>query len=198
MAHEAIIDLYERTASAWDAARRKLTAEERPHIEALADALPPGASLLDIGCGTGVPAQLLSARGLAVTGVDSSPAMIALARERLPEADWQVADMRSLDLARRLDGLLAWHSFFHLPPDDQRAMFPVFARHAAPGALLMFTSGSEAGVAIGEWQGEPLYHASLSQKDYRDLLGVTGFELLRFTCGEGDPPGPTVWLARAV
>ena len=40
-------------------------------------------------------------------------------------------------------------------------MFPRFAAHAQPGAPLMFTSGSEAGEAIGEWQGEPLYHASL-------------------------------------
>lgn len=37
-------------------------------------------------------------------------------------------------------------------------MFPVFAAHAAPGAVLMFTSGPTAGEAIGEWEGEPLYH----------------------------------------
>lgn len=197
MPHERIVDLYERTAQAWDAARRTLTAQEQPHIQAFADALAPGASVLDIGCGTGVPALTLIARGLHVTGSDSSPSLIALCRERLPEAEWLVADMRNIDLGRRFDGLLAWHSFFHLAPDDQRAMFRIFARHAAPGALLMFTSGSEEDVRIGEWQGEPLYHASLSQAEYRALLADAGFELLRFTCGEGDPPSPTIWLARA-
>ncbi len=197
MAHEAIIDLYERTAAAWDAARRSLTPQELPHIEAFADALPAGAAVLDIGCGTGVPAEMLIGRGLKVTGVDSSPSLIALGRARLPDAEWLVADMRALALGRRFDGLLAWHSFFHLCPDDQRAMFPIFARHAAPGALLMFTSGSEADVRIGEWQNEPLYHASLSQAEYRSLLAESGFAVLRFTAGAGDPPGPTVWLARA-
>ncbi len=196
MAHEAIIDLYERTAEAWDAARRRLTDEERPHIEAFADALEADASVLDIGCGTGVPARLLIERGLAVTGVDASPSLVALCRERLATADWRVADMRSLDLGRRFEGLLAWHSFFHLSPGDQRAMFPIFSRHAAPGALLMFTSGADAGVRIGEWEGEPLYHASLAQAEYRALLAANGFEVLHFTDGQNGAAGPTVWLAK--
>ena len=42
------------------------------------------------------------------------------------------ADMRRLALGRRFAGLIAWDSFFHLRPQDQRAMFPIFAAHAAP------------------------------------------------------------------
>src|SRR3954469_1600763 len=77
---------------------------------------------------------------------------------------------RGLSLGQRFDGILAWDSFFHLRPGDQRAMFPVFRDHAAPGASLLFTSGPRAGVAMGEWQGEPLYHASLDPDEYRALL----------------------------
>jgi trans-aconitate methyltransferase len=198
MPHERIVSLYDRTAAEWDAARRGGPApNERPHLESFAAALPPGAAVLDIGCGAGVPvARDLLARGLRVTGIDSSPALIALCRERFPEAEWHVADMRRLDLGRRFDGLIAWHSFFHLSPDDQRAMFPVFARHAAPGALLMFTAGPGAGVSVGQWQGEPLYHASLSQEEYRELLRANGLDVLRFTAGRPGE-GPYVWLARA-
>lgn len=196
--HERIIGLYDETAWAWDEVRsRGLSPPEIPHIDAFADALAPGASVLDIGCGGGEPvAARLIARGLTVTGVDSSANLIALARSRFPAAEWQVADMRRLALGRRFDALLAWHSFFHLLADDQRAMFPIFAAHAAPGALLMFTSGTEAGEAIGEWQGEPLYHASLAPDDYRALLAANGFEVLSYS--PRDPPGigPTVWLAK--
>jgi hypothetical protein len=46
--------------------------------------------------------------GLHITGVDSSPEMIALERHRLPEQEWLVADMRRLALNRRFDGILAW------------------------------------------------------------------------------------------
>ena len=132
--HDRIIGLYDETADAWDKVRSHgLSPPEIPHLDAFAAALPSGASVLDIGCGGGEPvAARLIARGLAITGVDSSPNLIARARHRFPQAEWHVADMRNLALGRRFDALLAWHSFYHLAADDQRAMFPVFAAHAAP------------------------------------------------------------------
>ena len=84
--HERIIALYEETAEAWDGIRsRGLSAPEASHLDAFIDALAPGASVLDIGCGGGAPVDArLIARGFAVTGIDSSPKLIALARARCP------------------------------------------------------------------------------------------------------------------
>jgi cyclopropane fatty-acyl-phospholipid synthase-like methyltransferase len=121
--------------------------------------LPPGESVLDLGCGSGFPvAAHLHVRGLKVTGVDSSPTMISLCRQRLPDQDWIVADMRNLSLDRRFDGVLAWDSFFHLDHESQRAMFAVFSAHASPGAMLMFNTGPQHAEGIGEYRGDP-YHA---------------------------------------
>ena len=39
--------------------------------------------------------------------------------------------MRTLSLNRCFSGILAWDSFFHLCPEDQRRMFPIFRKHAA-------------------------------------------------------------------
>ena len=58
--------------------------------------------------------------------------------------------MRALDLDRRFDAALAWHSLFDLPHAGQRATPPRLAAHLAPGAPLMFTAGPAHGVAIGE------------------------------------------------
>jgi SAM-dependent methyltransferase len=196
-AHERIIGLYEENAAAWDRLRGRAL-DEREWMDAFTARLPEGASVLDIGCGSGEPiARHLIESGYRITGLDSSPSLIALCRERFPDHEWLVADMRAFDLQRRFDALLAWHSLFHLHFDDQRAMFPAFAAHATPGALLMFTSGPEHGEAIGKWQDEPLYHASLSQDEYRILLEASGFEILSFHEGEPIAEGPTVWLARA-
>jgi hypothetical protein len=104
--------------------------------------------------------------------------------------------MRALALGRRFDAMLAWHSFFHLGVDDQRAMFPVFAAHASPGATLMFTTGAAAGVAIGEWAGEPLYHASLDPDEYARLLAEYGFLVVAHAADDATCGGATVWLAR--
>ena len=77
--------------------------------------------------------------------------------------------MRSLALAKRFDAIVAWDSFFHLCADDQRAMFPVFAKHIAPRGLLLFTSGPSAGIAVGEIYGHELFHASLDAEEYERL-----------------------------
>jgi hypothetical protein len=104
--------------------------------------------------------------------------------------------MRTLSLARRFDGILAWDSFFHLCPNDQRRMFPIFRDHAAPRAALMFTSGPAHGEAIGSYQGEPLYHASLDAAEYRALLNANGFEVVAHMVEDPNCGNHTIWLAQ--
>lgn len=192
-----IIALYENHAHEWAAARRENPAMERAWLDRFASLLPRGGTVLDIGCGAGEPmAEYLIARGFELTGVDSSPRMVALCRERFPERIWLEADMRSLSLGRVFDGLLAWDSFFHLKHDDQRRMFAVFAAHSATQSMLMFTSGPAHGEAIGTLGGEALYHASLDPHEYRELLSTHGFSVLAHVANDPNCGGHTVWLAR--
>lgn len=192
----SIIDLYERHAHAFDKDRTR-SATERPWLGRFLALIPHGGRILDLGCGMGEPiAKTFVDVGHRVTGVDSSPSMIALCRERFPDQRWQVADMRCLALGERFDGIVAWDSFFHLTPDDQRAMFPIFRDHAADGAALMFTSGPQHGEALASYQGEPLYHASLAPEEYRTLLAGNGFAVVAFVPEDPQCWGHTVWLAR--
>jgi SAM-dependent methyltransferase len=191
-----IIPLYDRHAKAYDRLRGR-SLFEKSWLDAFAALLPVGGSVLDIGCGMGEPiARDLIGRGFGVTGIDSSPGMIAMCRERFPEQTWFVGDMRALSLDRTFDGLIAWDSFFHLSPDDQRCMFSVFQDHAADRAALMFTSGPAHGVAVGEFEGEPLYHASLDADEYRALLEVNGFRVVRHVAEDPACGGHTVWFAQ--
>jgi SAM-dependent methyltransferase len=139
---DRITDHYERHANAWDNDRRRAGWNDKPWHHRFLAVLASTASVLDLGCGSGAPvAQHLAERGLNVTGVDASPTLISLCRQRLPGHNWLVGDMRTVQLSRRFDGILARDSFFHLRPDDQRRMFNIFARHAAPSAVLMFNTG---------------------------------------------------------
>ena len=175
---ERVIGLYRRHARSWDEDRgRSLFA--RPWLDRLLALLPQRAVVLDLGCGSGEPiARYLVEAGCTITGVDTSPDLINLCRGRLPAHEWIVADMRGLSLDRLFNGVLAWDSFFHLRPEEQRGMFAVFRRHAAPRAALMFTSGPSHGEVIGTYRGEPLYHASLSGTEYRSLLNGFGLEVV--------------------
>lgn len=194
--NQRIVGLYEDNAAAWDAQRGR-DLFERPWLERFCAELPPGGEVLDLGCGMGEPiAAYLASRGFAVTGVDSSASLIELARLRQPGQDWIVCDMRALELGRGFHGLLAWHSFFHLSPADQRPMFARFAAHLVPGGVLMFTSGTSEGEAIGEWQGEALYHGSLDTSEYRARLEACGFEVLEHVVSDPGCGEATIWLAR--
>lgn len=195
---ERIIDLYERHAGAWVSARLlESVLYERGWLDRFCALMPVGGLVLDIGCGAGEPiARHLGECGYAVTGVDSSAAMVAMFQERLPSQRAIHSDMRTLSLGQVFDGILAWDSFFHLNHEDQRRMFAIFRAHAAPRSALMFTSGTSHGEAIGELEGEPLYHASLDTAEYRRLLEEEGFAVVAMV--EADPScwGRTVWLAQ--
>lgn len=196
--NDEIINLYERHAQAFDADRNR-SLFEKPWLDRFLAQVAPRGTVLDIGCGMGEPiARYLIEAGVPVTGIDSSSSMINMCRARFPDHEWIVGDMRTVPLDRQFDGVLAWDSFFHLTMSDQRAMFPRFAAHARTGAPLMFNAGRSEGSAIGSYQGEPLYHASLDPEEYRQMLASNGFEVLDYKEEDPDCGGRWIWMAKRI
>ena len=199
MKSEDVISTYDREGPGWAQLRdRRLT--ERPWLDrAIAIAPHPKGRrrVLDLGCGAGRPiAEYLLDRGCMVTGVDASRPMIELFARVVPRAVALHADMRTLRLNQDFDLVIAWDSFFHLSPGDQRAMFPVFTAHMGPGAVLLITTGPRGGEAIGRIGESDLYHASLDPEEYRALFEEHGFEELGFWPEEPACGGRTIWMAR--
>lgn len=193
-----VIKLYNDHGADFDRLRGRSLAE-KPWLDRFTSLLPQGGSILDIGCGSGEPiAGYFIGNGYDVTGIDTSYPLIEICRTRFPEKRWVVADMRELVLSCRFDGLIAWHSFFHLKADDQRRMFGIFRQHANDGAALMFTAGPGHGEATGTLQGKPLYHASLAREEYESLLAAHGFLLLDHIVNDPDCGAATIYLARRV
>lgn len=193
---EQIIGIYRRHAHVWAGDRDK-TLFEKAWLDRFTAPLPVNPRLLDIGCGCAEPmGRYLIENGCNLTGIDSSPELVAICREKFPDQDWQVGDMRDLSLGQAFDGVLAWDSFFHLCPEDQRRMFARFEALTLPGGTLMFTSGTSWGVAMGSYRGEPLYHASLEASEYRSLLEATGFEVMEHVVEDPACGHHTVWLSQ--
>jgi SAM-dependent methyltransferase len=193
---EKIVELYQRHAQAW-ACQRGNNLFETAWLDRFLALIPCDVAILDIGCGSAEPiARYFIEKGYDVTGVDSSPAMIDICKGHFPGQEWIVSDMRTMSLGRSFSGILAWDSFFHLCPEDQRRMFPIFRKHAAPNAALMFTSGPSRGEAIGSFRGEPLYHASLDETEYRSLLDSSGFDVFAHVAEDPTCGRHTIWLAQ--
>jgi SAM-dependent methyltransferase len=108
---------------------------EPAELETVAASIPPGASVLDLGAGTGRFARPLAARGHAVTAVDNEPAMLA-GLEAVPGLTPVVGEIGSLRLDGRFDVVLLAS---HLIDDDDlgpRAL-DVAVAHLAPDGLVI-------------------------------------------------------------
>ncbi|MBL5884510.1 class I SAM-dependent DNA methyltransferase [Lelliottia aquatilis] len=191
-----ILNIYETYACAF-ARLRARHLMEKGWLDKFTRLIGSNGSILDIGCGNGVPiAEHFIRHGYQLTGVDGASAMLERALQAFPEQRWVNLDMRQMALEETFDGLIAWDSFFHLTQDDQRQMFPIFARHSHPGSVLMFTSGTDNGIAMGEFEGEPLYHASLSPDEYRQRLAEIGFAVIDVMFEDPECGGHSVWLCQ--
>jgi SAM-dependent methyltransferase len=189
--------VYERNAEGWDRSRgRKLI--ERAWLDRFLALVPTGASLLDLGCGAGEPvARYFIERDYEVTGVDFAEPMLAIARDRFPQARWVHADMRDLDLDRQFDGIVGWDSFFHLTREEQRAVIPILARHLRPSGALLLTVGPSDGEVTGTVEGETVYHASLALDEYAELLDRAGLAIIDFVAEDPTCDFHSVLLASA-
>jgi hypothetical protein len=116
-------------------------------------------------------------------------------RQAMPSADGNVLDIGCGGAEPMASYLIAAGQFFHLMPEDQRRMFPIFQAHAQHGAALMFTSGTAHGIALGSFEGETLYHASLNHDEYAALLKVHGFTVIEQVTEDPACGGHTIWLA---
>ena len=107
--------------------------------------LSKGASILDLGCGTGVPiSRTLIERGFNLYGVDASASMVAAFRDRFPGAPVECAAVEDSDFFNRtFDGVVAWGLFFLLSPDVQRNLITKIAAVLPSGGRLLFTAPSK-------------------------------------------------------
>ena len=181
----------------WFSKNRDSELIEKNYLDDLINRLPSGASVLDLGCGTGNPIlKYLISKNLNVIGVDASTEMLKIAQTNFPSTEFILQDMRQLDLHKKFDAIIAWHSFFHLPPADQPAMFQRFEQHLNPNGILLFTSGTTLGEAWGMNGGQNLFHASLDTKEYESSLKKHHFKILKHKISDPDCGNATVWMVK--
>lgn len=191
-----VFEVYDKIAD-WFAENRDKGLIEQSYLDEVITHLSDGSSVLDLGCGTGVPilGYFLS-RQLNITGLDASSKILSIAKKNFPSTPFIQADMRELSLNKKFDAIIAWHSFFHLPAEDQPAMFGTFEQHLNPGGILLFTSGTIHGEAWGQIGGEDLFHGSLSTEEYQRLLTAYHFRLLKHQVNDAECGNATVWMVK--
>jgi SAM-dependent methyltransferase len=146
-------------------------------VQMWARTLPPGSSVLDLGCGPGFPiTSVLVDEGLHVFGVDASPSFVAAFERNLPGTPIlceSVEESRFFD--RTFDAVLAWGLMFLLQAEDQQRLIQRFSDILVPRGRLLFTASAKSAAWSDAMTN--LESRSLGAERYRKLLGNVGISI---------------------
>ena len=155
-------------------------------VQEWSKALPPKSTVLDLGCGPGIPvSSVLSREGFVLYGIDASAKMIAAYHQRFPDAQTECsAAEESQFFHRTFDGIVAWGFIFLLSVPNQTTVIAKVAQALSPGGRFLFTSPQEA----TEWNDAltGLPSISLGLEGYNQLLLAQGLLLLGEHTDEGN------------
>lgn len=149
--------------------------------------LPRGCSILDLGCGHGVPisqALIYSGFAFALYGVDASAKMISAFRARFPNAHAECSAAEDSEFFNRtFDGVVASGLMFLLPANVQKVVIGKVARALNPGGKFLFTSPAEAATWADALTGRE--SISLGVEGYRQVLCAEALTLVGEESDEG-------------
>jgi 2-polyprenyl-3-methyl-5-hydroxy-6-metoxy-1,4-benzoquinol methylase len=150
-----------------------------------ATSLRPAATVLDIGCGTGLPiAKALADDGFKVYGIDPSPTLLAAFRRHIAGAQALCeAAEKSRFFDRRFDGVVAVGVLFLLPEDSQRIVIERVGQALYPRGHFLFSAPRQSCEWIDSLTGR--LSVSLGEERYTQLLASAGFSLADTCVDEG-------------
>ena len=145
-------------------------------VAELAGLLRPGARVVDLGCGAGIPAtRELVGHGLQVLGVDFSAVQLRRARRLVPAARFVQADMAALQLRRAsADAVAALYSLIHVPLADQQALFPRIRDWLSPGGYFLAIVGAGQCTGTAPYLGASMFWDHADAATYLRWLQAAG------------------------
>src|SRR5712691_3052008 len=97
-------------------------------------------TVLDVGCGSGMFCAMAAARGAEVTGLDASPALLAIARDRVPQGSFDPGEMEDLPYESRAFDIVTGFNSFQYATDPVHAVREAsrVAREGAPVVIAVW------------------------------------------------------------
>lgn len=134
----------------------------------------PGDRLLDVACGAGFAVELAGLRGARCAGIDASPRLLAIARDRNPAADLREGDMRRLPFGDgSVDVVTSFRGIWGTTPEVLAEVFRVLV----PGGRVGLTCWGDLRASSGGWALSPFGLATPAQRRHNVAmvsLGVPG------------------------
>lgn len=157
----------------------RLNETQRHFLNSLLDVLPVGATVLDMGCGTGIPFdKYLEEHGRKVTGIDFCHKHLRQARANVLNARFLCGDFSRIELSCKFNAVVSFYSVFHIPREEHHDLFLEMYRTLRPGGIILVNLGNSAGETEEDFCGARMVWSSLSPATYESMLMQTGFEVI--------------------
>ncbi|RFU26550.1 hypothetical protein B7463_g9787, partial [Scytalidium lignicola] len=173
-AYDHISEWYLRWVESQESPREKYTKK-------LLEKLPPSPSILELGCGPGIPVlKLLLDEGAQVVANDISTKQIEMTKTCCPEAKLIAGDMTTLTFEpESFHGAISFYTLFHLPRSKLKAMLTRIHGWLKPGGVFVFNLATFDEEEIhGEFLGYGMFWSSYGVDGNQALLREIGFDLL--------------------
>ncbi len=168
-------------------------------LNKLLNKLEPGSSVLDLGCGSGDPADIKISKEHKVTGVDISLTQINLARQNVPTGHFIHADASSMEFpATSFDAVISFYSMDLIPRKEHKTILRrIYHWLRAGGYLLISIEAGDYDDVTGEWLGVPMILSCFDPETMKKMVNEVGFDLLETdieTQVEKGKEIPYLWL----
>lgn len=177
-------------SNGWEAAAERFIASRSDigvgTVRQWVQTLPRNASILDIGCGSGVPlSAALIADGFQVSAIDASPTLVAAFRRRFPDAEVACEPAeRSGFFGRSFDGAIAIGLIFLLSDRDQRELIHRVGAALKPSGRFLFSAPRQACTWTDITTGRP--SLSLGAAEYAQAIAQAGMIIADDYVDEGE------------
>lgn len=106
--------------------------------------IPKKASILDIGCGAGVPYdKYLITNGYSVTGIDFCKKHIKLAKKLVPAAKYICADFTDFKFDKKYNAIISTYTIFHIHRSKHKSLFKGFFSMLEKNGMILITLGTD-------------------------------------------------------
>lgn len=140
--------------------------------------LKSGASVLDVGCGHGLPlTKILIETGCKVSAIDASPTMIAAFKRNFPNIETECEAVEdSIFFGKKFDAILMVGLIFLLPAETQKLILFRLAYILRPGGQFLFSAPKEKGEWVDLLTDQTSW--SLGEEVYKNIVLQVGLKLL--------------------
>jgi len=168
--------------------------EYRRQMTSFAALLPASSEVLDMGCGTGVNAGLLSDAGHKVTGIDSSSGMLELAGKHCRSAVYKECSVLDYMPQAKFDAIVLSFIIVHLSSDDADSLIGRLAGFLnKPGYLyLSYMSGKNSGFETTSFSSSEIFFNYYESSAVEKKLVKAGFKLLESSSAGYDEADGTI------